>query len=259
MEESNTDARSRSRTPTRSTDLSANSADKRSAENGGSRQRRQTLAKAEMVVPSGQREVEGQRPRERKAERQEQRSTAVEGLQGQEQGQRKAEMRRMTPAEWHEYMKEMTRASGEKLHLMGTCVRHLLLRAPSTWGSSSRRQMEITTAALLSLATGAGEAKKKKHADLLPLPLSWSEEDAAWDNRASSPLKVMEDDSMEARNASKRAWVQAATLALNTLYEAPQSLDRDRRHSTFKDLTATPLQANERIALEKFEAKVEKS
>ena len=118
--------------------------------------------------------------------------------------------------------------------------------------------MEITTAALRSLAKGTGEERKKKHSDLHPLPLGWSAEDAAWDVKAGSPLKVIEDDSAEAREASKRAWVQAAVLALNTLYEAPKSLDRDESQSTFRGLTAKPGQANERISLMKLDAKVEK-
>ena len=141
---------------------------------------------------------------------------------------------------------------------MGTCVRYLLSRAPSDAGGSSRKQMEITTAALRSLAKGARGETKKKHADLLPLPLTWSDEDAAWDKRACSPLKVIEHENAEALEASKRAWVQAIVLALNTLYEAPQRLDRKDRPETFRDSTAKPYQANERLALEKPEKKVDK-
>ena len=56
---------------------------------------------------------------------------------------------------------------------------------PLEEGSNSRTSLEVATAALLSLASGT--EKKKPHSDLLPLPLEWSEEDEAWDEKASDP------------------------------------------------------------------------
>ena len=40
-------------------------------------------------------------------------------------------MRRMPPDDWRKYMKEMALACGEKFDLLGVCVRHTLMRAPS--------------------------------------------------------------------------------------------------------------------------------
>ena len=116
--------------------------------------------------------------------------------------------------------------------------------ASSTLGLGTKfsKTMEITTAALMSLAAGANEEKKKRQADLLPLPLAWSDEDAAWDQRTCAPMKVVEEGNSEARKANKRAWGQSIVLAFNTLYETPLSLDRKDRPGTVRDLTCMPCQ-----------------
>ena len=68
---------------------------------------------------------------------------------------------------------------------------------------------------------------------------------------------MKEDNGEKVGKASKRALTQAATVSLNALYEAPQKKDKDQRRSAFRKITARPVPANERMALEKCETKNE--
>ena len=74
----------------------------------------------------------------------------------------------------------------------------------------------------------------------MPLPFCMSAEDEAWNERAKSPLEIARDQSKEAEQASERAWSQAAVLVLNSLYEAPQSLNREDSKKADKQTKQLP-------------------
>ena len=90
----------------------------------------------------------------------------------------------------------------------------------------------------------------------MPLPFSMSAEEEVWNDRAKSPLEIVQDQSKGAELASDRAWFQDAVLVLNSLYEAPQSLNREDCKKTFAQMHMEEKQANERVALEELRRKV---
>ena len=88
----------------------------------------------------------------------------------------------MSRDEWFDYMAVLAANPKQWPSTLGIALRHALLRAPSCWGSSSRRQRMQVLSAFLSPEGAA--AIKKDHGDLLPLPHDLSDEDEAWDEKA---------------------------------------------------------------------------
>ena len=64
-------------------------------------------------------------------------------------------------------MKEVSQASGEHFKMMGLCIPHQLLRAPSSWGGSARKQIAKTATVVMNLEHGK-EGDRKSYGDLLP-------------------------------------------------------------------------------------------
>ena len=91
-------------------------------------------------------------------------------------------MKQMEVEQWLSYMKGLSTLTERCPYALGIALRHALLRAPTCWGSSARRQHALTLTAFFSLEDWKAEAKR--HGDLLPLPLKISGMDLAWDEQA---------------------------------------------------------------------------
>ena len=161
----------------------------------------------------------------------------------------------MGPEEWFSYMAVLAASPKQWPSTLGIALRHALLRAPSCWGSSSRRQrMQVLTA---FLSPEGVAAIKKDHGDLLPLPLDLSDEDEAWDDKAKDFLSLASEADPSRKQANLRAWVHALVMVLNSLYEAPQSFAQGDKTGCFFRLNAGGARAVETEALRLLTRKVE--
>ena len=163
----------------------------------------------------------------------------------------------MNEGEWFAYMQEMAEMVKVDVLAVGLMLRHALLRAPTTWGSAARKQKlqsAIAAAALKSLG-GPGRSVSKDHGDLLPLPFGMSEEDVEWDLRAATPPKLLQQHGPNWRELCSKAWRDAMVLTLNSLAEAPQSLEK-KNCKCFATLGSSPKQANEHEALRILDKKI---
>ena len=161
----------------------------------------------------------------------------------------------MTAPEWFKYMKTLALTSSSWPSTLGLGLRHALLRAPTAWGSAARKMHTKALAALL----GPKEVERlvKSHGDLLPLPLDWSAEDDAWDDRAKDFAELSRCGDPAVGSAAKKAWLQSIVMILNTLHETPQSLERKESETCFSLVDAPGASAVEMEALRLLERKIE--
>ena len=91
---------------------------------------------------------------------------------------------------------------------------------------------------MLTAYLGLGDGKEafKRHRDLLPLPLQMSAEDVAWDRDAGNFLTLRSQQPDELLPYGQQAGVHCRGMALNSLYKAPQSLERQDPEECSKEL-----------------------
>jgi len=140
----------------------------------------------------------------------------------------------MDQESWQKFMHDPFLAGSQNGEALRVCVGHAPTQTPSNWGGAAREQERIATAVLRNLALDEEQAKKL-HNDLLPLPVNMSEGDVAWDKRSRSPLEKTLGDSVDARAASSKAWLQSAVMGMSTLYGCPQSLNKQDRAKAFRN------------------------
>ena len=164
----------------------------------------------------------------------------------------------MSPEEWFAYKNEMAEMVKQNVIALGLMIRHALLRAPTNWGSAARKQIyQIAKAATAprSQEEFLDHGRRKKHGDLQPLPFKLSEEDVEWDRLAANPQELLLHRDDRWREICDKAWRDAVILTLNSLAEAPQSLEKSN-FSCFSQLGSEPSLANEHEALRVLDLKV---
>ena len=118
----------------------------------------------------------------------------------------------MSSRAWHQWRMKLRSCStgGMELERFGLC-----LQAAMT--SASGKTSEMLDLLKQMGVTASAEATRKPSKDLLPLPLTFSEEEKQWTEWASSEAPTSDKPWEAVRKAGRRAWLGLLIFSLNFL------------------------------------------
>ena len=150
-----------------------------------------------------------ERQRTRQAEGQEQLKGETADCERQKQGQRQGPTAAVSSRAWHQWRMKLRSCStgGMELERFGLC-----LQAAMT--SASGKTSEMLDLLKQMGVTASAEATRKPSKDLLPLPLTFSEEEKQWTEWASSEAPTSDKPWEAVRKAGRRAWLWLLIFSL---------------------------------------------